>query len=304
MKDLLITHVDLDGISPIILMNLTKHPFDYKMIEISEVQETFTELLASDLSIYQNIFITDLTLTQEIYEEITKKDVNILVFDHHETHMFANTYPFVTVKVHENNRPTCGTELFYYYIKEKYPSLNTSLIANYVDLVRQADTWDFTDGNKAKHLVMIMENFGKANFIKSITKRLQKEKKNFELTAFEKRFVKLKQEELERYMEKKERTMMKYNIKGRICGIVFAENNKSELGNYLSVHHPELDLIILIDASSRISYRTAREDISVSEFASFFGGGGHQKASGSKFNEEDRQNIIYNYYKEVTPIEE
>ena len=43
MKDLLITHTDLDGISPIILMNLTKRKFDFKSIEINEIESTFIE---------------------------------------------------------------------------------------------------------------------------------------------------------------------------------------------------------------------------------------------------------------------
>ena len=42
-KDLLITHTDLDGISPIILLNLTNRIFEYKNIEIHEVNDTFNE---------------------------------------------------------------------------------------------------------------------------------------------------------------------------------------------------------------------------------------------------------------------
>ena len=69
-KDLLITHTDLDGISPIILLNLTNRKFEYKNIEIHEVNDTFNELFASDLSIYENIYVTDLTLTEEVYKQI------------------------------------------------------------------------------------------------------------------------------------------------------------------------------------------------------------------------------------------
>ena len=34
--DLLITHTDLDGISPIILMNLTGRKFEFRNVEINE----------------------------------------------------------------------------------------------------------------------------------------------------------------------------------------------------------------------------------------------------------------------------
>ena len=97
--------------------------------------------------------------------------------------------------------------------------------------------------------------------------------------------------------------MQAFIIDGKKCAVCFAETNKSILGNYISTKYPEYDLVILIDASSRISYRTARDDVSVSEFASNYGGGGHRLASGSKFDNEDRTNIIKSYYKDVKEIE-
>lgn len=302
-KDLLITHTDLDGISPIILLNLIGRNFEYKNIEIHEVTDTFNELFASDLSIYENIYVTDLTLTEEIYKYIKDNNLTIKVFDHHETHMFASNYPNVTVKVNHNGRQTCGTELFYLYLKDIYENLNKPIIADYVEQVRQLDTFTF-ESDLPRHIETIRETIGKLDFIKSFTKRLKKDKERLELTAFEKRFVKLKAEELLRYMQKKEKLMFRYNIEGRTCGVVFSENNKSELGNYLSNKYPELDLIILIDASSRISYRTSRDDIAVNEFASIYGGGGHRKASGSSFDDEMRKKVIELYYKDAKCLDE
>lgn len=295
MKDLLITHVDLDGISPIILLNLAGRKFDYKTTEIREVTETFDELFKTDLSIYENIYITDLTLTDEIYKYINEHNIKVKVFDHHETHLFANNYDYVNVKIDYNGIQTCATEIFYNYLKDIYPELNTPIIAHYVDLVRQIDTYKF-ESELPHHLDFLKETYGKTDYIKTMTRRLKKDKPLVTLTAFEKRFVKLKEEEKERYMQKRETTMKVYKIEGRTCGVVFAERNKSDLGNYLSNNHPELDLIILIDASSRISYRTSKDDVSVSEFASIFGGGGHQKASGSKFDDDDRDKIIKDYF--------
>ena len=97
--------------------------------------------------------------------------------------------------------------------------------------------------------------------------------------------------------------MLLYEIEGKKCGVLFAERNKSELGNYISVNHPELDLVVMLDASSRISYRTNRDDVNVSDFAITYGGGGHQKASGSKFDDEDRNKIIETYFKGAKRLE-
>ena len=93
--------------------------------------------------------------------------------------------------------------------------------------------------------------------------------------------------------------MKVYTIHNKKCGVVFQENNKSETGNYLSTKHPELDLIVLIDASSRVSYRTTKEDVDLNEFASLFGGGGHKKAAGSRFSDDDRKQIVERYFKEI-----
>ena len=303
MKDLLITHTDLDGISPIILMNLTGRIFEYKTIEISEIEETFNELFKSDLSVYDNIYITDLTIPPFVYDYVNEHNLNVLVFDHHETHLYAKEFPYTTINVKLNERLTCGTELFYNYLKEKFPTLKKDIIADYVEQVRQIDTFTFTS-DLPRHIDSLKETYGKLDFIKSITKRLKKDKLKFELTSFEKRFVKLKSEELLRFMQSKEKKMKVYNINNRKCGVVFSENNKSELGNYLSNNHPELDLIILIDASSRISYRTSRDDVSVSEFASLYGGGGHKKASGSKFDDNNRDEIIKSYFEGAIEINE
>lgn len=304
MKDLLITHTDLDGISPIILMNLTNRKFDYKSIEINEVEDTFNELFTTDLSIYEHIYITDLTIPESVYETLKNKE-NVLVFDHHETHLYATKYTFATVKVEAFNHLTCGTELFYNYLKNIYPNLDTPILNEYVDLVRQIDTWDFTNIELAKQLGSLPTIYGKKEFIKLLTNRLKKNKDKFELTGFEKRYLKIKKEEETNFIDNKNKQMVKYLIDGRKCGVVFAGNcNKSELGNVLATNNPDLDLIIIIDTAKAISYRTARDDVRVNDFAAIYGGGGHQKASGSSFNDEMREFIVKSYYKDVKRLED
>ncbi len=301
MKDLLITHTDTDGISPIILLNLTGRKFEYKCLEISEIEAYFQELFQTDLSIYENIYVCDLSLTPNIYALINSHDYHFLVFDHHATHLFANEYDYVTVKVTIDERLTCATEVFYRYLREKYPILNKPNIAEYVEIVRQIDT--FTHTNFIPLGIASYQSFiGKLDFIKLITRRLKKDKDHFELSTFEKRYIRLREEEIKRYIEKRETLMKRYRIKGYLCGVVFAEANKSALGNYLSKKYPELDLIIIFDASKSISYRTERDDVSVATFAQVYSGGGHQKASGSPFTDEDRESILKNYFHDIEAV--
>ena len=152
---------------------------------------------------------------------------------------------------------------------------------------------------KAQNLNTLHDLLGHQDFIKTIVRRLKKDKQTFEFTQFENKLFKIQRNKIDRYLQNKESEMKKYIIDGHKCGVVFAESNKSELGNYLSAKNPDLELIIMCDASSRMSYRTKRDDVDLNEFASHYSGGGHKKASGSKFNDEDRKKVIENYFKEV-----
>lgn len=300
IKDLLISHVDLDGVSPNVLLGLTGRKFEYKNIEIMDVDKTFDEYFSKDMTKYENIYICDLTLTEHAYELIKNANLNnVHVFDHHLSHYFAKDYDFTDIRVDIDGVKTCGTELFYLYLKDKYKNLNTNLIKEYVSLVRQLDTYTFEDEESAQNLNNLHDLLGHKEFVSTMTKRLKKNKEHFEFTQFEKRLFKIERNKINRYMNNKDSEMKRYTIDGKKCGVVFAESNKSETGNYLSNKYPELDLIILLDASSRISYRTSRNDVDLNEFTSNYGGGGHAKAAGSKFTDEDRQKVIEMYFKKV-----
>ena len=149
MKKLLITHTDLDGISPILLLKLTGEKFDFKCMEPSEVEGEVEELKPT-LSEYDEIFITDLTVPMSVYEYINENNLNVRVFDHHITHDYANEFKYVTVAVELNGRKTCGTELFYEFLKDRYDVLKSKKIKEYVELVRQLDTYTFESDEPKK----------------------------------------------------------------------------------------------------------------------------------------------------------
>ena len=304
MKDLIITHTDLDGVSPIILYSLTGNKFDYYNIEIADIMDTFKELFATNIKEYRNIYITDLSLPEEAYEMINQNELkNVKVFDHHKTHLFANKYDYVNVIIDYDGVQTCGTEIFYKYLVNEYKELDKPIVKDYVRMVRELDTYNFTS-DMPKQLDSLRDTYGRLDFMKTIIRRLKSNKETFEFTSFEKRLVKIQSAEIQRYMIKKEKKMFRLEINKLKCGVVFAETNKSELGNYLSNKYPELDLIVLIDASARVSYRTSRDDVDVSEFAALFGGGGHKRASGSQITEDNQLEFIKTYFKNVKRISE
>lgn len=291
MNALLVTHVDLDGISPVILLNLTGIMFKYKTLEINEIDDYFDKLFLEEIDTYSNIYVVDLTLTKHVYDLINSKKLNIKVFDHHESHLFANIYDYVNVSVNLNNQPTCGTELFYNYLVNIYPVLNKSIIKHYVKLVKELDTFTFTD-EMPRELDIIRSSIGNNEFIKSITKRLKKDKELLEFTAFEKRLLKIKKMEEDNYIRHREESMKRFKIDNMICAIVFAEKYKSDLGNYLATKYNDIDAVIIIDASKSISYRAYKDEVNLTILAEKNNGGGHKHASGSPISDEQREEIV------------
>ncbi|MCX4365025.1 MAG: DHHA1 domain-containing protein [Bacilli bacterium] len=303
MKTLLISHSDLDGISCNLLLDLLNFDYDSYNIEVVEVYSTLEQVLNDENIEYDQIFITDLTVSRECYEMLDKSHIKYHVLDHHQTHLYAKDFKNATVKVTENNRPTCGTELFFNYLKIIYPQIDTPLISSYVELVRQIDTYTM-ESEAPRNLSTLLFIYGKTSFLKKMKTRLKKERDIFTFTDFEKRYLKIKNEEFDAQCLKKEKELMYYQINGLKCGVLFCGNiDKSELGHRVSRNHPDLDLVILIDAAKSISYRTERDDVDVAKFAENFGGGGHAKASGSSITDEFREEIIKSYFKDVKRLE-
>lgn len=289
MKDLLISHVaDIDGVSPVILMKLCKLDFDYELKEIYELEEYMNELLDTDLSIYNNIYITDLTVPESIYEKINNCEYKskFKVFDHHKTHEYAKDFNYVTIDINE-----CGTSLFYKYLSSKY-KLNKKSIKEYVEHVKNLDIWLWQEKNDmiSKKLGDLFGIYGKKRYIDEMYLKLKK-KKNFKLSKLENIILDIEQDKIERYTIKKEKEMVVINYKNYKAGIIFNERYKSEIGNTLSLNHPELDFIIMMNLSGGISFRTSK-DIDLSVIAEELGGGGHKKACGAPINKEYKLDLI------------
>lgn len=140
MKDLIISHIkDIDGVSPLILLNVLGVNYDYKLLDVYEVEAYLDELLKTDLSIYNNIYITDLTVPESSYKLINESNYKnkFKVFDHHKTHLYASNLDFVTIDINE-----CGTTLFYNYLKT-IGLKETKVLNEYVSSVKSLDLWLF-----------------------------------------------------------------------------------------------------------------------------------------------------------------
>ncbi len=294
MKDLLISHIsDIDGVSPVILLKLTKVEFDYILKEPHEMDEFVEELLKEDLNSYQNIYITDLALSENFYKKIKESGYayKFKIFDHHKTHLFAKNYENVVIDIEE-----CGTTLFYNYLSKKYKF--KKIVEDYIKHVKNLDLWLWVEkfDFMAKELGNIFDLYGRNTYIEEMYQKLKRGKK-FKWNKFENKILKIEKDTVDRYLKKKDKELYKIEYDGYLIGAVFSERYRSELGNYLSSIHPELDLVVMINMSGGLSLRTEK-NIDISILAQKLNGGGHKKACGAPIEEEVKEIILKNIFKD------
>ena len=181
---LLISHIaDLDGISPVILMNLLDIDFEYELFEIGEINEFIKERIDSDyFDKYDDIYITDLSVSKDIVLKIlsSKYKYKFKLFDHHKSAEWLNEYEFATVMEEVNGFKECGTTLFYQYLIKTFDNdiLKKENVVTYIECVREEDTWQFTElKDDADNINNLLGFYGNDEFIELYTDKLKNNSK-------------------------------------------------------------------------------------------------------------------------------
>ena len=114
----------------------------------------------------------------------------------------------------------------------------------------------------------------------------------------------MEEDKIDRYIRRKKREIVQSETGEHMAGIVYAESYHSELGSELGKEYPHLDYLAILNmGGKRISLRTIHDHIDVSEIAGYFGGGGHQKASGCSLTEEAYKQFVLDTF-HLEPIQE
>lgn len=296
---LLLSHIaDLDGITPIILMNLINEEFEYKLFEIGELDNFILENLDSNyFDNYDDIFIVDLGVTKICADKIvdSKYKNKFKLFDHHESHMYLNDYDFAKVIDEKDGFKECGTSIFFNYLVETYDKsvLTKESVINFVELIRENDTWQFTCFKEdAMNLNALFNFYGKETYVETYTEFLKNNDK-FYFNKTELIILKSLNREKDEYLEKMKDKVIFKNINGYNIGFIFAEKYRSQLGNHLAqLYKDKIDFICIINLARHISLRGIKESKPVNKFASLYGGGGHTLSAGMPLPNNLKENII------------
>lgn len=285
----LITHNDLDGVGCYIVAKIVlEEEVDVTYCNYGDVNEEVLKAIENE-NVYSKIFITDISVTEEVANELDKIGEKVVLLDHHPTALFLNRYSWAKVEEYfDIEEKTCATRLLYDYFNAN----GNVYLDTFVEKVRLFDTWLWKEkynDEDAKYLNDLRYILGKEDFANSLISKIKSKSTLF--NEFDLKLLAIKQREIDSYVEKKDKDLVVTEIRGYKAGVVIAESNQSELGNRLCEMHPELDLVAMVNQNG-ISYRTVKDNVNVSEIAKYFGGGGHPKASGSSVPKECLEGFI------------
>lgn len=299
----LFTHTDLDGVSCEILGRIAfGEDIDVVRCGYGNIDDKVEEFINSDEE-YDKLFITDISVKKELADALNNVSDKVILLDHHKTALWLNEYPFALVQVEDESvGKMCGAYLFYEYLKKNHKEFDdTPALKLFIDYVRMYDTWEWKekyDNIIPKRLNDLMYIDGPNEFIDKMVYRL--ENNLFILDDTDLMKLQIEQTYINSYIAQKNETLMVNDdlFPGHIVGITFADKYISELGNKLCELHPELDFVVLINMSTlTVSYRTVKDNLDLSDIAKRFGGGGHPKASGSRFDASIINDMLNNIFK-------
>lgn len=298
--DKIFTHTDLDGVGCAVLAKYYNPDIEVEFCDYDNVSQKVSDFLDNNIAL-GDLYITDISVSEEIAQRLDD-NTDFILLDHHPTALALNKYKCCTVKVEDEKTglKTCGTEMFYQWLVE-YGYLNKSKVLDkFVEIIRDYDTWRWVelgeDGVISKKVNDLLYIYGRENFINwCLSSFIQRKFPN--LGTIENMLLELRQEEIDKYVEKKNREMFTQALCGKVSGIVFANKFTSELGNRLCKMHPEIDFVTMIDIEDcTVFYRTIKDDINLGrDVAALFGGGGHPKAAGSQFD----KTVWINIFKDI-----
>lgn len=286
----LLSHNDLDGVSCGILAKLAfGNNVRVRYNSIGSLNKEVEWFLENEKDVF--LFITDLSVNEKNenrLEEYYKQGGKLQLIDHHQTALSFNKYEWGHVTVEdEEGRLTSATVLFYEYLL-KHKFLESSEAVNeFVELVRQYDTWEWEKNNneKAQRLNSLFFLVSIEEFEEVMLERLQSNE-HFFFDEFEEKILDMEEDKIERYIRRKRRELVQRKVGELYAGVVYAESYHSELGNQLGKEYPHLDYIAILNIGGRrMGFRTIHDHIDVSEVAARFDGGGHAKAAGCTMND-------------------
>lgn len=283
-KYILVTHTDLDGIGNEILFKAVMNSIginNYLVLncDYNNVNEKVKELISKE-SMDSLIYMTDISVNEEVAELLNKRG-GVRLFDHHKTATWlADRYEWATV-----NLEKCGTMLFWDYLMMIGFGWVVEEYEKFVIHVDDYDRWihKHPDSKRLNQLFWIV---GTDDFVERFSMS--------SIVSFsreEQLLLKIDDSKKKSYLEKCKYKTKIGEIDGLKTGYLVAEQYTSELGHYL-LDELGLDIVAIVNLLDRKVSLRSQVGVDASNVAVRLSGGGHPQACGFEINDESYDFII------------
>ncbi|UXR28826.1 DHH family phosphoesterase [Bacillus phage Nachito] len=316
IKAKLFTHTDLDGVGcAVVARHFFQKRLDVEYCSYGKINDKVKEFIVTgEFTEYDVVFITDISVNEEVAELIQTKAANkFMLVDHHKTAEWLNKYDwaFVTPLQYnhkeDRNRITSGTNLFY----EKLISIlgpdsiapssvhGIAELQEFVEHVRMYDSWEWKNvyGNMvAKQLNDLLQIVGLWDFEERFWKN-----PDIQFNHTEQRLLELEEKRINRHIKQKSKELKKMDIELEgnkyHVGLIFNESYHSETGNVICDENHDIDFVIMVNIGYGTMSLRRREDVDIDlgQVAKMFheSGGGHPPAAGTKVTDNQVNEIVH-----------
>lgn len=246
---------------------------------------------------FEEVHITDIAVNNSLALKIDESMKQYLLLDHHQTSLHLNQLSWCKVEVDDKDgKPTCGTKLYYDWLVENGKLNKSDVLDEFVELVRNYDTWVWPDlgeyGLISKDINDLLYLYDRPKFINWAIESIRSGKfPNFSNT--DRAVLDVNKAQILAYVDAKEEDLEVAQYHGYSMGLIFADSYTNDIAHILCSRHPELDYMAIVNASScRVSLRSEKDNIDVSEIAKIFNGGGHKQAAGFSFTKHTKKKMF------------
>ena len=317
---LLLTHTDMDGAGPAVLLRNVFGHVDVLHCSNAEVSRTIRNS-ATDPETAKNydfLIVSDISCSEADAEVINRfKTINVVLLDHHQTAVELNRFPWACVQPEllqgsfrddilygTDKKPahSSGTSLVYDYLEycgltDRLP--NPELARYLVFLIAGYDTWDwvnvFGKDMRFRDLQTLFMQYGIDEFENVFAKRIADPDAAELFSDTDRLLLRIAESKRKHFLE----DIVVHRI--RTGNIRFGERYYSFAYCSVSENMPDVfeymrdsyDVDLhMIDYGSGVSFRTNRPDINAGEIVRRCGGGGHPGAGGVKIPLEKRKDML------------
>jgi oligoribonuclease NrnB/cAMP/cGMP phosphodiesterase (DHH superfamily) len=312
---ILVSHVDLDGLGPIILETLFRKQLGFDAITNIDYGWEEDLNLVGEFSKYKEVVFADMSMSEMQYDWWKATEMDVKVFDHHETAKPLIGKPDCVIDMER-----CGTKIFFEeYVKPRI-SRYRPILNEFIDLVDTYDLWklDSPLWPKALDLNRVMYKYAAwsatdfcnkhSRFINSLLRKLENDKV-FIFTPTELRYIEeSKAKEEDAFQRAKKTLKIRRDHWGRKFGVFLAWGKISITASRLLYEDDDgFDYVIAVqdyhDEFGKLSIRSRRGGEFYCTDLSIFNG--HIEASGCTITPEqakafyENDSLCFKYKREM-----